>query len=196
MLSLFDELFTIEGRYVKLEALTLEHVSEVTQIALDASVWRYSLKSIKQLDAAGVEHYLRNLLQERSVRFSLPFLIRNRTTSEALGVAKYENITPRHERMDIGHVWIGPPHDASPWLARTFFDLTDYAFGEQDVMRLGCLIDSQNAILRQAAERVGFQLDGVLRYYFMYPDGRFGDFASYSLLADEWTSIKPGLKSL
>ena len=196
MLTLFDDLFTIEGRYVRLEALSLDHLAELTPIALDASVWQYSLKSVKQLTADCIEHYLRNLLQERSVRYALPFMIRHSSTHAPVGVAKYENITPRHERMDVGHIWIGSVFDAKSWLPRILFDLVDHAMSAHDVMRIGSLIDTQHSTLREATERLGFQLEGVLRSYLMYPDGHYGDFASYSILPPEWKALKPGLADL
>jgi len=196
MLSLFDEPFQIDGKYVMLTPVQLSDLDDVYSVAIDPSVWKFNLKWVRDFTKDGIEHYVRNLVQERGVRHSVPFIARNKQTGVALGVAKYDGIMPRHERLEVSQIWIGEPNDSLQWTPRILHDLADHAFIERAAQRLGMLIDKDNLILRESAERVGFVLEGVLRQYYVYPDGHAGDFACYSLLSDEWSAIKPALGAL
>ena len=51
-----------------------------------------------------------------------------------------------------------------------------------------------NTQSRRAIERLGAQLDGILRNHQRMPDGTLRDTAVYSITADEWPTVKTHLR--
>ena len=45
-------------------------------------------------------------------------------------------------------------------------------------------------LFRSAIERLGAQLDGILRAHQRSPDGTLRDTAVYSITADEWPTVR------
>jgi len=190
MIGIFDDPFKIEGQDLVMLPLSLDHIEDLTKVALHDSVWEYNLKTIKERTRDGIEHYVRNLLQERSVRYAVPFVIQNKATGELIGMAKFDNIIPRHQRLDIGGVWIGAPHDAAIEIPKVLHNMAQYAFDELEVERLGFILDERHSVLRSGIETTGATCEGILRHFFLYPNGEYGNFASYSILSEEWAKLK------
>jgi len=55
--------------------------------------------------------------------------------------------------------------------------------------------DSVNARSRGAIEKLGAQFEGVLRHHRRRADGSWRDTAVYSVLAEEWPSVRSGLEA-
>ena len=69
-----------------------------------------------------------------------------------------------------------------------------YCFDELGYRRYEWKCDSLNAPSRAAAERLGFQFEGVFRQVVVYK-GRNRDTAWYSILDSEWPVLKQAFKA-
>jgi len=65
----------------------------------------------------------------------------------------------------------------------------DHGFG-----RVKIQADANNARSRAAIERLGAQLDGVLRRHKRRADGSWRDSAVYSVIIDDWPTVRAGLE--
>lgn len=63
--------------------------------------------------------------------------------------------------------------------------LVDYLFSRFPTERVAAFTDVENVPSQRVLERLGFRREGVLRHAY-FRDGRFGDFALYGILRDEW----------
>jgi RimJ/RimL family protein N-acetyltransferase len=89
---------------------------------------------------------------------------------------------------DVGEIgyWLRADARGSGAITRALRVLSAWAFRRAAVERLQLRADVENVRSRRAAEKAGFQLEGVLRnVYWNARLGRRQDWALYSLLSDE-----------
>jgi RimJ/RimL family protein N-acetyltransferase len=92
------------------------------------------------------------------------------------------------EAGDVGEIgyWIRADARGHGTISRSLRVVSEWAFGRGDVARLQLRADVDNVASRRAAEKAGFQLEGVLRsVYWNARLGRRQNWAMYSLLPDE-----------
>ena len=64
------------------------------------------------------------------------------------------------------------------------------------MIRVQITADARNLISRRSIERIGANLDGVLRKQRIMPDNYVRDSAYYSVIDDEWPAMKQHLIEL
>jgi len=72
--------------------------------------------------------------------------------------------------------------------------LLQHAFEQLDCIAVEFRTHRLNTASRRAIERLGAQLDGVLRSHLRMPDGTLRDTAVYSITAPEWPTVKTHLQ--
>ena len=70
-----------------------------------------------------------------------------------------------------------------------------HAFESWHVHRVRLMTDSRNSRSRSAIERIGGQLDGILRAHTVGADGAIRDSAVYSLLERDWPANKAATRT-
>jgi RimJ/RimL family protein N-acetyltransferase len=108
---------------------------------------------------------------------------------DPLGVASYQRITPEFGVIEIGHIWFGAALQRTPAATEAIFLLARHAFDELGYRRLEWKTDALNARSRRAAERYGFQFEGIFRQHMVVKD-RNRDTAWYALLNHEWPAAR------
>ena len=74
--------------------------------------------------------------------------------------------------------------------------LLTYAFEVLNLNRVEFKTDSLNAKSQKALERIGATQEGTLRHHMIQPDGRLRDSVYFSILKNEWATVKPKLESM
>jgi RimJ/RimL family protein N-acetyltransferase len=69
-----------------------------------------------------------------------------------------------------------------------------HAFDRMDCIRVELRTDVLNTKSRNAIARLGAKEEGILRHHMILPDGRLIDWVYYSVLRDEWPSVRAGLE--
>ena len=81
--------------------------------------------------------------------------------------------------------WISREMEGKGVVTKCCRVLIDYLFDTMGLNRVQINCNVENARSRAIPEKLGFTLEGTLREV-EYLDGRFGDWAVYSLLKREW----------
>jgi RimJ/RimL family protein N-acetyltransferase len=110
-----------------------------------------------------------------------------------LGIASYLRIAPEHGVVEIGHIWFGVPLQRTTAATEAIYLLARHAFDDLAYRRLEWKCNALNAASRRAAERFGFSFEGVFRNH-QVVKGRNRDTAWYSIVDDEWPSIRQGFE--
>jgi ribosomal-protein-serine acetyltransferase len=84
----------------------------------------------------------------------------------------------------IGY-WIDAASEGNGAVTAAVGALVDDSFQRWQLTRVEIRADVENRASRAVAERLGFQLEGVLRQSYRVGDGRYSDDAVYSLLAPD-----------
>jgi RimJ/RimL family protein N-acetyltransferase len=100
---------------------------------------------------------------------------------------------PSQGRVELGSTfyarewWGGVTNPACKYL------LLRHAFESLDVARVALRADARNSRSIAAIRRLGAAPEGVLRSHRVAPDGSRQDTAYFSILRDEWPSVRDGL---
>ncbi len=101
-----------------------------------------------------------------------------------VGMTSFMRINPAMGSVELGHLLFGPRLARTPGATETTHLMLAHAF-ELGYRRVEWKCDSLHAASRRAAERLGFQSEGVHRRAVAYKN-RSRDTAWYSMLASEW----------
>ncbi|WP_426593672.1 GNAT family N-acetyltransferase [Cellulomonas sp. McL0617] len=200
--------FALEGRHVRLEPLTLDHVDA---LAAAGAGERGSFVYTWVPDGRGdAESYVRGGLdQPRSV----PFAVRRLIDDAIVGSTRFldldvftapspwppgvPGIEPTDERppsvAEIGSTWYAASAQRTAVNTETKLLLLTHAFEVWRVLRVTLKTDARNAASRAAIERVGGSFEGVRRAHTMATDGTVRDTAYFSIVAAEWFGVRAGL---
>jgi ribosomal-protein-alanine N-acetyltransferase len=102
----------------------------------------------------------------------------------AIGTCGYHNWSARNRRAEIGYD-LSPDAWGQGFMSEALGAAIDYGFNHMNLNRIEALVYPENVRSVRLLERLGFQVDGVLRDYFFH-DGKFYDHQLFSLLRREW----------
>lgn len=117
-------------------------------------------------------------------------------TGEIAGTTSYLEVQPENRSLEIGATIVTPR-----W-QRTFVNtecklvLLEHAFEVLNCVRVQFRVDLRNERSQRAVERLGAVREGVLRKSKICHDGFIRDTVCYSVIAEEWPSVKQRLSAL
>ncbi|ULH16630.1 GNAT family N-acetyltransferase [Deinococcus sp. KNUC1210] len=112
---------------------------------------------------------------------------------ELAGSTRYLNMVPAQRRLEIGSTWLAPQFMRTP-ANRTFKRLLlAHAFETLGLSRVEIKTDILNTRSQTAIERLGAVREGVLRKHMVRPDGSMRDTVMFSIVDDEWPTVKARL---
>jgi RimJ/RimL family protein N-acetyltransferase len=122
------------------------------------------------------------------------FSIIDLATARAVGWESYLRIDQEMGSIEVGHVAYSPLLQRTAAGTEAMYLMMRRAFDELQYRRYEWKCDSLNAPSWNAAERLGFQFEGVFRQAWVRY-GRNRDNAWFSILDSEWPAIRSALES-
>ena len=187
------EPLTLEGRYVRLEPLELDHVAALAGVGLDPRIWEFSRTLLA--NATDVEQYVTTALEGRRSGAALPFAIVERESVRVVGSTRYENIDLENRRVEIGWTWLNPLWWRTPINSEAKFLMLRHAFETWGCVRVEFKTLESNQRSRVAVTRIGAREEGTLRRRLRHKDGSYVNAVYFSILDDEWPEVKRRLES-
>ena len=183
---------TLEGKYVRLEPLSMSHLPDLSEIGLDPELWRWTMNIVRTPDE--LRTYVKTALEEQGRGVSLPFAIVERKSNAAIGSTRFGNITHEHHRLEIGWTWIGRWWQRTPVNTEAKYLLLKHAFETLEAIRVEFKTDSLNAKSRAALLRIGAQEEGTFRNHMLTYSGRIRHTVYYSIINVDWPQVRAGLE--
>jgi ribosomal-protein-serine acetyltransferase len=106
-----------------------------------------------------------------------------------VGTIGFHNLNTANGSAEIGY-WIDKAHEGKGIVTRCCRVLIDYLFEVRGLNRVQINCNVENARSRAVPERLGFRLEGIHRQVERV-QGRFGDWAVYAMLKNEWSLNRP-----
>ena len=181
---------TLTGPHARLEPLVAAHHDALCAATRDGELWRLWYTAVPSPEgmAAEIEHRL--ALQ--AAGSMLPFTVFD-AGARAVGMTTYLNIDAKHRRVEIGSTWTAARAQRTPLNTQCKRLLLGHAFDTLDCIAVELRTHRLNTQSRRAIERLGAQLDGMLRAHQRAADGSIRDTAVYSITAAEWLAVKSHL---
>lgn len=178
------EQIILENDFVKLSPLSLENYHHLYPIAQQENLVQYSPSDIHSETA--LKNYVEISLGQQVAKTSIPFIIFDKKQNSFAGSTRYMNIHWKNKVLEIGSTWIGREFQGSGLNSQMKKLMLDYAFNTMHFEKVEFRVDARNVASRKAVEKLGCQLEGILRKNVYLLDGYKRDTCCYGLLKEEW----------
>jgi RimJ/RimL family protein N-acetyltransferase len=183
---------TLEGRVVRLEPLSLAHVSGLWEAGSDPEIWRLGLEPVGSEEE--MRDYVARALRMQEQGTSLPFATVLRAEGRVVGSTRFGNIDRENRHVEIGWTWIGPRWQRTAVNTEAKLLMLRHAFEEWKCLRVELKTDVLNERSRSAIVRLGAREEGVFRKHLVARGGRVRDSIFYSIIDEEWPSVRERLE--
>ena len=198
---------TLEGRFVRLEPLRVDHV-EVLATAAAGSRDTFLYTGVPN----GVDEtraYIEFALTEQESGRAIPFATVDRETGRVVGSTRFFDFAfwdwppgdlnqrgaELPDALEIGHTWLAQQAQRTGINTEAKLLMLTHAFESWHTHRVRLTTDARNERSRRAIERLGAHFDGILRATRNAYDSGIRDSAYYSMLDSEWPEAKKALES-
>ena len=181
---------SLAGPHARLEPLAASHHDALCDAARDGELWRLWYTAVPSPEGMAAEIERRLGLQAAGAM--LPFTVFNEAGT-VVGMTTYMNIDAKYRRVEIGSTWTAASAQRSALNTQCKRLLLAHAFEALDCIAVEFRTHRLNLQSRRAIERLGAQLDGVLRAHQRMADGSLRDTAAYSITAAEWPTVRSHL---
>jgi RimJ/RimL family protein N-acetyltransferase len=178
-------------RWVALEPLGQEHIPEIAQAAADGELGRLWFTHAPKAEAP--EKWVEARLAAQKPDEGLTFVVRG-LDGTFLGSSSYLNVDAVNRRLEIGNTWYVASARRSGVNSETKLLMLGHAFDGLNCVAVEFRTHFFNFTSRDAIERLGAKLDGVLRSQQLLPDGSRRDTVVYSILDIEWPAVRNNLR--
>jgi len=185
----FNEEITLENNFVLLRPITKSDIDNLLPIATDD-------KDLLQFSPAAIytpellETYIDTAILNRINKNRYTFIVFDKTKNAYAGSTSFLNISDADDRLEIGATWYGKKFQRTGLNRNCKYLLLEFAFDHLNAERVEFKTDERNITSRAAIEKIGGQLEGVLRRHTLMYDGHRRNTVYYSILKDEWQQMK------
>jgi RimJ/RimL family protein N-acetyltransferase len=183
---------TLQGRHIRLEPLTLNHLDGLCEIGLDPELWRWIPTPVRSRD--DMLDYIRLALQWQTDGAALPFATVEQSTGRVVGSTRYMNIDKPNRHVEIGATWIGGPWQRTVVNTEAKYLMLRHAFETLGCFRVELKTDALNQRSRNAILRIGASQEGIFRKHMVCTGGRLRDSVYFSIIDSEWPQVKARLE--
>lgn len=182
---------TLQGRFVRLEPLSVDHLAGLAEVGLDARIWQWMPSPMSTID--DLRRFIEDALAAAATGRELPFATVERGSGRAVGSTRYLNIEPAHRRLEIGYTWLAPAWQRTAVNTEAKLLLLGHAFDSLGALRVEFKTDSRNEGSRRALRGIGATEEGTLRSHMDVHAGR-RDSVYFSVIAQEWPAVRRELE--
>ncbi len=179
------------GHHARLEPLSQAHLAGLQQACADGDLHRLWYTAVPTAEGMAAE--IERRLTLHASGSMLPFTVFD-AEDRIAGMTTYMNIDAKHRRVEIGSTWYARRVQRSGLNTECKLMLLTHAFETLDCIAVEFRTHRLNTQSRRAIERLGAQLDGILRAHQRTADGTLRDTAVYSITAAEWPTIRTHLR--
>lgn len=206
------EPLVLTGRYARLEPLLPEHAAALAEAARDGSGSDHTWVPDGLDDA---RRYVRTALDHQATGRGLVWVVRRLADERIVGSTRFLDLEvftwpvpwppgvgrgPEPDEQqppsvaEIGSTWYSARARRTGINTDVKLLLLTHAFDVWGVLRVTLKTDARNVTSRAAIERLGARCEGVRRAHGPAIDGTVRDTAYYSIIRDEWPSVRDRLR--
>ncbi len=179
----------LEGRCVRLEPLSLEHLPALEAIAFDPSIWRYMVFWIKT--PGELREWVERALSERdTLAWVTVQRAHNDLPDRLVGATRFLDLNLTHKSVEIGNTWLTEPIRGTRVNTEAKLLQLTYAFETLGLNRVSFKTHIANRRSQAALKAIGARHEGVFRNHFIMPDGSLRDSTWFSIIRSEWPGVK------
>jgi len=174
-----------ESDLVLVRPMAMTDIDEMSMLTTESDMWIYYTADLSKKEelrkwmAAGVNS---------TARFGMTVV--DKEINGIIGSTSIATISERDRRAEIGWTWICKSHQGRGYNAEVKRLLLSYLLEECNLQRVELKTDVLNIPARKAMKKIGLVEEGILRSHTQMIRNRRRDTIYYSVLRDEWASMK------
>ena len=184
----------LEGRYARIEALSVEKHAEDLLAVYGPDTPREMWTYLFQEPVADMEELVNLLNQMLARKDRFFYAILDRETGKTLGTFSLMRIDQNNRVIEVGTVIFSPELRGTRIGTEAQYLLARYVFEKLNYRRYEWKCDALNLPSRRAAERLGFVYEGTFRQAVIYK-GRTRDTDWLSMIDKDWPQVKARLEA-
>ena len=198
---------TLQGRFVRLEPLAMEHVDGLLAACSEDRA-TYNWTTVPATEDEMCE-YVSGALELAGKQAAVPFVTRAAGDGRILGTTRFANFeyhpwpasSPHHraggepDAVEIGWTWLAASAQRTPVNSEAKWLMLRHAFETWRVRCVRLKTDRRNERSRAAIERIGGKFDGIIRAHSPGADGTMRDSAYFSIIESEWPEADRALRA-
>jgi N-acetyltransferase len=187
---------TLDGGLVTLEPLAEEHRDGLWEAAQDDAIWAWLAHlnaSREYFDAWFDATLASNAAGIGDPRETGAFGVRRNADATLVGSSRYLAVRRADRVVEIGWTWFNPSVWRTGVNVETKLLMFTRAFETLGCVRVELKTDARNERSRGAMTRLPAQFEGILRKHMIVPDIGQRDSAYFSVIDDEWPSVRAAL---
>lgn len=183
---------TLEGKFVRMEPLSMAHHAALCEVALDEELWRWTPTQVHTPDA--MDKFIAQALELQAAGSVLAFATFYKPDNRVVGGSRYLNIDKPNHRLEIGSTFVGKPWQRSVVNTEAKYLMLRHAFETLGCLRVEFKTDSLNTRSREALLRIGAKFEGIFRNHIICESGRVRHSVYFSITDEEWPGVKADLE--
>lgn len=183
---------TLDGRGVRLEPLSLDHLGDLARVAFEGDLWRWTVTQPSNVDDLGA--WLEAAIAATATGAEMAFATVDRASGRAVGSTRFMSIVPEHRRLEIGWTWVGLAHQRTGTNREAKLLQMTHAFESLGANRVEFKTDSLNEKANPGLLGIGATFEGTFRNHMVMPGGRLRHSNYYSVTREEWPHVKADLE--
>ncbi|KTC84956.1 GNAT family N-acetyltransferase [Legionella brunensis] len=184
----------LQGDHCTLVPLSFEHHDELIEAVTDGELDKLWYALVPE--PTKMKENIRMRLNRQQQGIMIPFAVIDRLTKKAIGMTSYWNIDRENRRVEIGGTWYRKSAQRTGINTECKLLLLTHAFEMMNCIAVEFRTHAFNYRSRQGIERLGAKLDGIIRNHMIMPNGTLRDTFVYSIISNEWATVKAHLEFL
>jgi RimJ/RimL family protein N-acetyltransferase len=176
---------------VRLEPLSTDHDDGLWEASRPPEVWTWVSEQPGTRESFG--RYLDAARAATATGAELAFATVDARTGRPIGMTRYMALRPDDRGLEIGSTWLTPTAWKTGANVEAKLLQLGYAFETLGCIRVELKTHAANERSRGAMERLGATFEGIHRKHRIVAGIGVRDTAWYSVLDDEWPTVRAGL---
>jgi RimJ/RimL family protein N-acetyltransferase len=182
----------LEGSLVVCEPLGREHADGLWEAAQAPEIWTWLAHVGDSREY--FDRWLETTLEAAERGEEGSFAIRDRRSGGLVGSSRYLAVRPADRALEVGWTWFNPSVWRTGANVETKLLLLGHAFEALGCVRVELKTDARNERSRRAMAALPAQFEGIMRKHMIVPDVGQRDSAYFSVVDEEWPSVRANLE--
>jgi len=180
----------LEGNEVRLEPLRQEHAPALLAASRQLD-WSWFLRPL--LTKEDVNRRIAYGIKTEKEDNGYAFVVKTRRDGQIVGSTSYLIIDSEQRTTEIGSTWYTQAFQGTRVNPECKYLLMKHAFEDWGAIRIQFITDVNNLRSQKAILKIGAKFEGKLRSHKIRVDGSIRDSMVYSIVANEWPTVREGL---
>ena len=184
----------LEGGLVRLEPLEPHHFDAVLDaVRAHPVVWTHM--PYRMRERADVERIFALAAKLQAAESALVFATCVGPERHLIGSTSIRLVDPETPSVEIGSTWILPEWQRTRVNTEAKYLQLSHCFESLGIARVELKTDANNMRSQAAMRRIGATEEGTFRRHMRRHDGTLRDSVYFSIIAEEWPTVKAGLEA-